>query len=92
MVSCISSSTDQRVLGSSEMPGGASTPRQLVKTRSMPASVRVGASTALDPLVAGHREHPQLAGLDLAHELAEAGEARRDLVAQQGGQRVPPPS
>ena len=41
-----------------------------------------------EPLLAGDREHAQLAGVDLALELAEPGEADLDLLAEQGaGQR-----
>ena len=43
---------------------------------------------ALDPLVAGHREHPQLAGLDLVDELAGTRRADGDLLAEQRGQQV----
>ena len=35
------------------------------------------------PLGAGHREHPQLAGLDLLGELADARDAEGDLAAEQ---------
>ena len=73
-------------------PGGASTPRQLVKIRSMSDSCRVGTSltaSPVEPLLAGHREDPQLAGLDLALELAETREADLDLLAEQrAGQRA----
>ena len=58
----------------------------------MPDSVRVGTS-ANGPvgvaLLARDGEHPQLAGLDLAVELGQPGEADVDLLAEQGaGQRA----
>ena len=43
---------------------------------------------ALDPLVAGHREHPQLTGLDLVDELAGTRRADGDLLAEQRGQQI----
>src|SRR5690606_9224583 len=40
----------------------------------------VGHCRRLEPLLAGDREDPQLAGLDLSLELADAGEADLDLA------------
>ncbi len=40
------------------------------------------------PFGAGHREHPQLAGLDLVQVLADAGDPEADLVAEDRGEQL----
>ena len=76
-------------------PGGASTPRQLVKTRSMSDSVSVGTSltdSPVEPLLAGHGQRAQLTGLDLALELAEPEKPTWILLPSRALVSGPPPS
>ena len=69
-------------------PGAAATMRQFSSATSTPASFSVGASTP------GSRSSPetassaQLARLDLARELAVAGDADRHLAAEDRRQRL----
>ena len=78
---------DRRLLLVAE-PGAAATMRQFSSATSTPASFSVGASTPSSALFARDREQPQLPGLDLALELAEARDADRDLAAEDRRQRL----
>ena len=71
---------------SAVMPGGATTERQLAISRSTPCSFSV-ARRCLGAGRRGHADQAQLAGLDLAFELAVAGNAGRDLAAEDRGER-----
>src|SRR6476659_8477948 len=92
-VSCIFwKASISRCRCASEMPGGATTPRQLVKTRSMPASWSVGASMPSmrwSPLVASTRMSP-LAIWSLNSPAPEV--AKSTLSPSNAGSRSPPPS
>ena len=70
------------------MPGGATTERQLVSTRSMPCSLKVGTSTPGRRCGERHADGAQLAGLDLAFVFAVAGNAGGDLAAEDRGERL----
>src|SRR5829696_5635462 len=63
---------------SAEMPGGATTERQLAISRSMPCSFTVGPST----FERRFGDVTQLARFDLAFELAVPGDAGRHLAAE----------
>ena len=84
---------DQAVaLSASLMPGGATMPRQLVKTRSMPASLASGRRrprAASSPLVASTRMSP-LAIWSLNSPAPEV--AKSTLLPRIAGSRSPPPS
>ena len=73
-------------------PGGRTRPRQLVKTRSMPDSFRVGASTLSrrsSPLVASTRIWP----LSIWSRNSPAPEVAKSILSpSRAGSRSPPPS